>query len=151
MNLNNKIITRHQTRPNTSILKNKSSAQRKNDTSNATEPPHYLQDYIAVDEWKRVASQLAKNGLFTPARRALLAGYCSAVAQAIRAEETLLREGRYYETETSRGSVMRRRHPAAQDAEQAWAAVRKFAKQLGIAAPNLVPDNGCSERRAIFK
>jgi len=151
MNLNNKTIARHQKRPNTSILKSKNASQRSAGTSNITETPHYLQDYIAVDEWKRVSNQLAKEGLFTSASRALLAGYCSAVAQAIRSEETLLREGRYYETETSRGSVMRRRHPAAQDAEQAWAAVRKFAKQLGIAAPNLVPDNGSSERRAIFK
>ncbi|MFZ1413715.1 MAG: P27 family phage terminase small subunit [Defluviicoccus sp.] len=116
-----------------------------------TEPPHYLTDDIAVEEWKRVASHLLADGLLTAARRALLAGYCTAVARAIRAEETLLREGRYYETETSRGSVMRRRHPAAQDSEQAWCAVRKFARHLGIATPSSDDVGAGGGRRAIFK
>lgn len=116
-----------------------------------TEPPHYLTDDIAIEEWKRVASHLLADGLLTAARRALLVGYCTAVARAIRAEETLLREGRYYETETSRGSVMRRRHPAAQDSEQAWCAVRKFARNLGIATPSSDDVGAGSGRRAIFK
>ncbi|MDS4012499.1 MAG: P27 family phage terminase small subunit [Defluviicoccus sp.] len=116
-----------------------------------TEPPHYLTDDIAVEEWKRVASHLLADGLLTAARRALLVGYCTAVARAIRAEETLLREGRYYETETNRGSVMRRRHPAAQDSEQAWCAVRKFARQLGLATQSPDDLGAGGGRRAIFK
>jgi P27 family predicted phage terminase small subunit len=117
-------------------------------SNKTTDPPHYLVDDIALDEWKRVAPHLATDGTLTSARFALLVGYCTAVAKAVRAEETLLREGRYYETETNSGSVMRRRHPAAQDAEQAWSSVRKFAKQLGLATAD---DDDGSERRAIFK
>jgi P27 family predicted phage terminase small subunit len=115
-----------------------------------TDPPHYLLDEIAIYEWKAVAKQLAAENRLNSARRAILVGYCSALAKAIRAEETLVREGRYYETETSRGSLMRRRHPAAQDAEQAWNDVRRFGKQLGIVASDDDADAG-SERRAILK
>lgn len=115
------------------------------------DPPPYLTDEIAVYEWKCVAKQLMAEKRLNSARRALLAGYCSALAKAIRAEETLRREGRYYETETSRGSVMRRRHPAAQDAEQAWNDVRRFGKQLGLVASDGDDGEDCGERRAILK
>lgn len=123
----------------------------RNTPQDGTELPPYLTDEIAVEEWKRVAPHLLADGLLTAARRGLLAGYCTAVARAIRAEEILLREGRYYETETSRGSVMRRRHPAVQDSEQAWSAVRKFARQLGLATPSLEDIGEGAGRRAIFK
>jgi P27 family predicted phage terminase small subunit len=113
--------------------------------------PNYLTDDIAIDEWKRIAPRLAAAGRLNAPCRALLVGYCSAVAKAIRAEETVLREGRYYETETSRGSLMRRRHPAAQDADHAWGAIRRFAKQLGLVAPDLLHGGGLNQRRALLK
>jgi P27 family predicted phage terminase small subunit len=115
------------------------------------EPPHYLTDDIALDEWRRITPLLADEGRKSTARRALFVGYCTAVAKAVRAEEILLREGRYYETETSRGSIMRRRHPAAADAEQAWSDVRKFAKQLGIAGLDSHSVADPEGRRSIFK
>ncbi len=116
-----------------------------------TAPPPYLTDDIAIYEWKNVAKHLLDGKRLNSARRALLVGYCTALAKAIRAEETLLREGRYYETETSRGSVMRRRHPAAHDAEQAWNDVRRFGKQLGLIAPGGDDGEDTSQRRAILK
>jgi P27 family predicted phage terminase small subunit len=110
------------------------------------EPPPIIRDEIATAEWRRVVPSLVANGLFTAAHETLLAGYCNAVASAVRAEETLASEGRYFET---RGA-MRRRHPAVQDALESWQAARSFARQLGITGGGIVEAEG-NERRAAFK
>lgn len=110
------------------------------------DPPAIVRDEIAIAEWRRVAPSLAANGLLTAAHETLLAGYCNAVASAVRAEETLAAEGRYFET---RGA-MKRRHPAVQDALENWQAARSFARQLGITGGNLgEPEE--NDRRAAFK
>jgi P27 family predicted phage terminase small subunit len=96
------------------------------------EPPSYLVDDIAVREWLTVAPTLLKRGLLDETMRPLLAGYCNALARSVRAEQVLAKEGRYYRTVTRSGSMIKRRHPAVQDAEEGWASVRLFAKQLGI-------------------
>lgn len=96
------------------------------------EPPTYLIDEIAVREWRTVAPCLLKRGLLDETMRPLLAGYCNALARSVRAEQVLAKEGRYYKTAGRCGSTIKRRHPAVQDAEEGWASVRHFAKQLGI-------------------
>jgi P27 family predicted phage terminase small subunit len=101
-------------------------------TSGDVEPPTYLIDEIAVREWRTVAPCLLKRGLLDETTRPLLAGYCNALARSIRAEQVLAKEGRYYKTVGRCGSTIKRRHPAVQDAEEGWASVRHFAKQLGI-------------------
>jgi P27 family predicted phage terminase small subunit len=114
-------------------------------------PPGFMVDELAREEWERVIVTLSGDGRLQPARRSLLAGYCNAVARAIRAEQTLVSEGRYYETTTRRGSVMRRRHPAAIDAEEGWKAARHFAKQLGIIGESLGEQQTHDLRRSLFK
>jgi P27 family predicted phage terminase small subunit len=114
-------------------------------------PPGFMVDELAREEWERVIGTLCTDGRVSPARRSLLAGYCNAVARAIRAEQTLVNEGRYYETTTRRGSIMRRRHPAAIDAEEGWKAARHFAKQLGIIGESLGEQQTHDSRRSLFK
>jgi P27 family predicted phage terminase small subunit len=114
-------------------------------------PPSFLIDEIAREEWERVAASLFEQGLASLAQRSLLAGYCNAVARAVRAEHILTVEGRYYETKTRRGSVMRRRHPAAQDAEEGWTAARHLAKQLGLVGGSLGERRGECSRQRFFK
>jgi P27 family predicted phage terminase small subunit len=116
-----------------------------------TMPPSFLIDEIAREEWERVAASLFDQGSASLAKRSLLAGYCNAVARAVRAEHILTVEGRYYETRTKRGSLMRRRHPAAQDAEEGWTAARHLAKQLGLIGGSLGERRGEGSRRRVFK
>ena len=86
------------------------------------------------------------------AKSSLLAGYCIAVACAVRAEQILAAEGRYYETRTKRGSVMRRRHPAALDAEQGWTSARRLAKELGLTGDcQGEQPAAAAPRRSLFK
>lgn len=114
-------------------------------------PPGFLVDEIAREEWERVSAALFAKASPSLAQSSLLAGYCTAVARAIRAEQTLAREGRYYETRTGRGSVLRRRHPAAQDAEQGWSSARRLAKQLGLIGGVLGDQAAADPRRSLFK
>jgi P27 family predicted phage terminase small subunit len=114
-------------------------------------PPSFLVDEIAREEWERVSASLLDQGSPSLAQRSLLAGYCNAVARAVRAEQILAVEGRYYETRTKRGSLMRRRHPAAQDAEEGWTAARHLAKQLGLTGGSLGERRGAGSRRRVFK
>jgi P27 family predicted phage terminase small subunit len=119
--------------------------------ANGTAPPSFLVDEIAREEWEKVSASLIGQGAPSLALCSLLAGYCNAVARAVRAEQTLAVEGRYYETRTRRGSLMRRRHPAAQDAEEGWTAARHLAKQLGLTGGPLVDRRGEDSRRRVFK
>jgi P27 family predicted phage terminase small subunit len=114
-------------------------------------PSVYLVDEIAREEWERVSAALLEHGSLSLEKRSLLAGYCNAVAKAVRAEQTLAVEGRYYETKTKRGSLMRRRHPAAQDAEEGWTAARQLAKQLGITGGAAGARQREHPRRRVFK
>lgn len=98
------------------------------------DPPLYLVDEIAIREWLTVAPALLRRGLLDETMKPLLAGYCNALARSVRAEQVLSKEGRYYKTVTRGGSTIKRRHPAVQDAEEGWASVRHFAKQLGISS-----------------
>ena len=118
--------------------------------SNAT-PPDFLVDEIARAEWSRVFSALPRIGATAVARRTLLAGYCNAVARAVRAEQTLAAEGQYYETRNERGGLVRRRHPALRDAEQGWNCARHLARQLGITGGATVAHGMSGERRSLFK
>jgi phage terminase small subunit len=113
-------------------------------------PPSFVVDEIARDEWQRVHTSMFGDGELSMAQCSLLAGYCNAVARAVRAEQILAEEGRYYQTRTKVGSVMRRRHPAAHDAEQGWTAARHLAKQLGITGGPLC-ESGSEARRNVFK
>ncbi|MCU0895397.1 MAG: P27 family phage terminase small subunit [Rhodospirillales bacterium] len=106
-------------------------------------PPPYLVDEIAIREWITAAPALLRRGLLDEIMKPLLAGYCNAIARSVRAEQVLAKEGRYYKTTTRGGSTVKRRHPAVQDAEEGWASVRYFAKQLGIS-----PLPGADERTA---
>lgn len=124
------------------------AAKRKADPS---VPPAYLADHIALNEWHAIAPILARRGLLDEEMRPLLAGYCSALARTVRAEQILSREGRYYKTTTCKGSVMKRRHPAVQDAEEAWASVRHFARQLGISASFASSRSSNGSRSDFFK
>lgn len=114
-------------------------------------PPSFVVDEIARDEWQRVHTAMFGGVELTMAQCSLLAGYCNAVARAVRAEQTLAQEGRYYQTRTRVGSVMRRRHPAAHDAEQGWTAARHLAKQLGITGGPLSDQPHLDARRSLFK
>jgi P27 family predicted phage terminase small subunit len=120
-------------------------------TASGAAPPSFLVDEIAREEWEKVSASLIGQGVPSLALCSLLAGYCNAVARAVRAEQTLAVEGRYYETRTRRGSLMRRRHPAAQDAEEGWTAARHLAKQLGLTGGPLVDRRGEDSRRRVFK
>jgi P27 family predicted phage terminase small subunit len=114
-------------------------------------PPSFLVDDIAREEWDRVAEAVLTDGNASSVQRSLLAGYCVAVARAVRAEQTLAAEGRYYETRTKRGSVMRRRHPAAHDAEQGWSSARRLAKELGLTGGTVSERRTTEPRRSLFK
>lgn len=114
-------------------------------------PPAFVVDEIARDEWRRVHSTMFVEGALSMAQCSLLAGYCNAVARAVRAEQILAEEGRYYQTRTRVGSVMRRRHPAAHDAEHGWTAARHLAKQLGITGGPLGEQSNAEPRRNVFK
>lgn len=116
-----------------------------------TPPPSFLIDEIAREEWELVSATVFDQRSLSLAQRSLLAGYCNAVARAVRAEHILAVEGRYYETKTRRGSLMRRRHPAAQDAEEGWTAARHLAKQLGLTGGSLGERRGDASRRRVFK
>lgn len=126
-------------------------------TSNSSDrqpglPPVGVVDEIARAEWARVTQALLDDSSLTLSQQTLLAGYCNAVAKATRAEETLLKEGRYYETTTVKGSIMRRRHPAALDAEQGWSSAQKLAEQLGMTGVALGEyGNRPTNRRRLFK
>jgi P27 family predicted phage terminase small subunit len=141
-------------RPSAEGLSKLESAYRQSTpsrTANGTTPPTFLVDEIAREEWEKVSASLIEQGLLSLAQRSLLAGYCNAVARAVRAEQTLAVEGRYYETRTRRGSLMRRRHPAAQDAEEGWTAARQLAKQLGLTGGPSGDRRGGDSRRRVFK
>ena len=115
-------------------------------------PPGFLVDEIAREEWERVAYALSAAAPMSQAKSSLLAGYCIAVACAVRAEQILAAEGRYYETRTKRGSVMRRRHPAALDAEQGWTSARRLAKELGLTGDCQGEQPAAADRRrSLFK
>lgn len=116
-----------------------------------TQPPSFLLDDIAREEWVRVASSLPMECSASLAQRTLLAGYCNAVARAVRAEQVLAAEGRYYHSTTGGGSMIRRRHPAVQDAEQGWTSARQLAKQLGMTGGAAVAQNRSGARRGLFK
>jgi P27 family predicted phage terminase small subunit len=120
-------------------------------TANGNAPPAFLVDEIAREEWERVSASMIEQGALSLAQRSLLAGYCNAIARAVRAEQALAIEGRYYETRTKRGSLMRRRHPAAQDAEEGWTAARQLAKQLGLIGGPLGDRRAGDSRRRVFK
>ncbi|MBL8661066.1 MAG: P27 family phage terminase small subunit [Rhodospirillales bacterium] len=110
-----------------------------------------MSDEIALHEWHAIAPTLARRGLLDEGMRPLLAGYCSALARTVRAEEILSKEGRYYKTLTAGGSVMKRRHPAVQDAEEGWASVRQFARHLGLSASFVSSRSTKSGRSDFFK
>jgi phage terminase small subunit len=114
-------------------------------------PPSFLIDCIAIEEWKKLSPLFESQGLLDSRIRPLLAGYCNAVARAVRAEQALALEGRYYRIKTGKGSIMRRRHPAAQDAEEGWAAVRQFARQLGICRGLSKEEDEGEKRCSMFK
>lgn len=126
-------------------------AAARQDTAQEAPPPSYLSDEIAIQEWHEVAPLLARRGLLDEVVKPLLAGYCTALARSVRAEQVLSSEGRYYKTTTRKGAVMKRRHPAVQDAEEGWASVRHFAKQLGISAPMHSYRATRNARRDLFK
>lgn len=92
--------------------------------------PSYLTDPVAVEEWERVAPALLQRGVLSEMMRTYLAGYCNALSRAVRAEKITEQEGRYYRTRTSRGSLLKRRHPASKDAQDSWALVMQFAKHI---------------------
>ncbi|MBK8212096.1 MAG: P27 family phage terminase small subunit [Rhodospirillales bacterium] len=115
-----------------------------------TQPPPFLLDDIAREEWVRVSGSLPEASA-SVGLRTLLAGYCNAVARAVRAEQTLAIEGRYYHSTTGGGSMIRRRHPAVQDAEQGWTSARHLAKQLGITGGASVAPSISGARRNLFK
>lgn len=110
--------------------------------------PGVLLDEFAREEWERVQ---ATTGPVSPAQRTLLIAYCNAVACAIRAEQTLAVEGRYYATTSRKGSVLHRRHPAAHDAERGWTAARHLAKLLGITGGRPCDSHEAAARRSMFK
>ncbi|QLH38993.1 MAG: P27 family phage terminase small subunit [Defluviicoccus sp.] len=56
-------------------------------------PPSFVVDEIARDEWRRVHSALFGDAELSMAQCSLLAGYCNAVARAVRAEQILAKEG----------------------------------------------------------
>lgn len=115
------------------------------------EPPQCLVDEMAISEWHRVVPLLMAGGILDKTHRSLLLGYCNSVAKAIRAEEILAREGRYYQTQSPQGSMIRRRHPAIRDAEDGWNAVRRFARDLGLVTTGASGTQNNATRRAIFK
>lgn len=116
-----------------------------------SEPPPFLLDDIAREEWARVSGVLPRGATASLALRTLLAGYCNAVARAVRAEQTLAAEGHYYQSTTGGGAIIRRRHPAVHDAEQGWTSARRLAKQLGIIGGAAVAQDKSGSRRGLFK
>jgi phage terminase small subunit len=114
-------------------------------------PPQFLVDALAIDGWNRIAQHIRPDALHVPVYRTLLAGYCTSIAKAVRAEMIIAKEGRYYTTQGRQGVIMRRRHPAVQDAEEAWISARRFAKQLGLLDMHANSPLRNSGRRSIFK
>lgn len=128
------------------------SAHLMDSVSPVTSEPTYLIDDVARHEWRRMIVAFYAENSLPIAHQALLAGYCNAVARAIRAEKTLAQGERfYYETITKKGTVLHRRHPAAHDAERSWASARQFAKQLGITGRSIRPNAVSYDRRRTFK
>lgn len=115
------------------------------------DPPSYLVDEIAVREWATVAPVLEHRGLLDECMKPLVAGYCNALARSVRAEQVLAKEGRYYRSTTQKGAVIKRRHPAVQDAKEGWASVRHFAKQLGISFGTSSMKSRISSNLSMFK
>lgn len=152
--MNADLVTLPTARPSAEGVSKFESAHRQASplrTANGTTPSAFLVDEIAREEWERVSASLIEQGALSLAQRSLLAGYCNTIARAVRAEQALAIEGRYYETRTKRGSLMRRRHPAAQDAEEGWTAARQLAKQLGLTGGLLGDRRAGDCRRRVFK
>jgi len=59
-----------------------------NPESSIPDPPSFLDGY-AVEEWRRVAPELARVGLLSEIDRALLAGYCTSYSQWRSAREEM--------------------------------------------------------------
>ena len=127
-NVISECTNRHSTLP-TSSSKTPSASSDVYRTSDLS-PPSYLTDDVALNEWRRIAPLLAEQEVFTPLMRTLLAGYCNALYRSVYAEKVIEKEGRYYSTKNSRGSILKRRHPAAKDSEDGWAIVMQLARQI---------------------
>ncbi len=78
-----------------------------------TTPPGFLTDEIAREEWDRVSALFDEGSLALSLAQRSLPGTATPSLRAVRAEHILAVEGRYYETRTKRGSLMRRRHPGS--------------------------------------
>ena len=118
--------------------------------TNSLLAPDWMTDDIALDEWQRVAPELQKAGTLASIHQSLLAAYCMAVAQAVRAEIRLGKEGRQYRTKTASGGEMRRRNPAVADVDEGWKRARIIADKLGI-TDRLEGGSDSDERRAFFR
>lgn len=114
-------------------------------------PPSYLTDAVGVEEWARIAPILEERGLLSPVMSTLLAAYCNALSRSIRAEKIMEEEGQYYSTKTCRGSVLKRRHPAAKDAEDGWATVMQFGRHIESYMTRNERNGGRSHRINSFK
>jgi P27 family predicted phage terminase small subunit len=81
----------------------------------------------AAAEWNRLAPMLAKLRLFTAADHSMLLGYCVSYAKALDAEREVT--GRGMVIDTAYGP---KANPAVSMARNEWAAVRRFAQELGL-------------------
>ena len=88
------------------------------------------------DEWKRLAGELARIGLFQTVDRAALACYCAAYSDLKSARDALNKLGRTYEVHNEKtGTVFINQRPELGIANKAADQIAKFAREFGL-SPN---------------
>lgn len=109
--------------------------------------PDWL-DPIAKQEWLNICEKMGKvAGWLTEVNQTTLAGHCQWYAAWQQAEETVMKEGRYYDVvtgydpELKEPTYVKRLHPAARVSRDAWTAMMKCDMELGI-----TPARGSSVR-----
>lgn len=91
------------------------------------EPPAHLST-AALEEWKRLAPELARLGVLTSLDRAALAGYCQAYADWIEAEAKLRQHGKLMRGH--RGRLVK--SPYVRLRDSALVLMLKFSAEFGL-------------------
>lgn len=85
-------------------------------------------DEVAKEEWVRIAPELDRMGTLTPVDSMLLASYCRAYSQWVKAEMIVEQEGLIVTGSTGNPIL----HPAARHAARLLQELRKAAAEFGF-------------------
>lgn len=100
------------------------------------EPPEWLTDELALDEWEAVAPTLTKLKLAKPEDRQTFAVYCQTLANYVKAQAKLSREGMTVKTLVGlpNGSVQEKpiANPLVGITLKMSAELLKYAKEYGL-------------------